>query len=1195
MAIPNFSELEQKLLADWQVKEIFKKTLSKEAPQGDFVFFEGPPTANGRPHMGHVETRVFKDVILRYKTMRGFHVERKAGWDTQGLPVELEVEKKLGLSGKKDIEAYGIAKFNAEAKASVWKYKRLWEKMTDRIGFWIDQKDPYITYSNDYIETLWWIFKQAWDQELLKQDYKVVPYCPRCGTALSSHEVAQGYQSVTEAAVYVKFELVDEPGTFVLAWTTTPWTLPGNVALAVDKKIEYFKTGPNKNGERYIVAANLADTVLGKDFIHTFEGEGKKFFGAELIGFQYKPLFDFLDLREAASTTPARRATPPVSGGECPNAYTIIPADFVTTEDGTGVVHTAVMYGEDDFNLGQKLNLPKIHTVDEVGKFNELVKPWAGREVKDAKGETQKEIITWLKDNNKIYKVEEYTHDYPYCWRCQHPLLYYAKTSWFILMSKLRDELIKNNKKVNWYPSHIKDGRFGEWLREVKDWAISRERYWGTPLPIWQCDNVDCKHQECLGSYKELLDRMPSRNRYIFVRHGEATINPGKVLNTTRDRLNVSPLTSLGKKQSEEAAKKIAKLKPDVIFTSQFRRAKETAQVIADATELKTVEDERINEYLIGPTYEEKTIIEFHDQWGDRIKRINEAPAGGETWLELRARLFNFLHEVDAKYEGKTIVVVTHADPIYVLEWAMSLQHERTIPDMPYPKNGDPMEFKFPAKLFAADGSFDPHRPYIDQAVYPCPKCSQTTPIPLLGKGGGQMKRTPEVADTWFDSGSMPFAQWHYPFENADRIDKGTSYPADYITEAIDQTRGWFYTLLAVGTLLKKDKIFKEPPFKNVVVLGHIRDKDGKKLSKSLGNYIDPMELIEQKGADAVRFYLFTMNQPGEPKNFDPTGVDEVIKKTFLILMNVVSFWQLTTPAPLLVKEGADGVDPDQSIHPLDRWIHSLLNKLVDDVTKRLDAYDITGAGRAISAFVTDLSTWYVRRSRDRMKGDEAEMTSAVLRHVLLKLSRVMAPFTPFVADHVYQTLGGEGESVHLAEWPKAGKIDEQLLNDMTVARGIVEEGHRLRAAAKLKVRQPLQQVVTLTKLRPDLVDIVKEELNVKEVHDAQTMPSGTEWAVGMNVALDTTITDELKEEGLYRDLVREFNALRKAAKLQPVDQIHAFCQPQTIAAQVIERFSQEFLREVKAVSVTPATDGASQTAEIQLGGQTVLIGLSRK
>lgn len=1220
MAVPNFSELENKLLADWQAKDIFRKTLSKEAPQGNFVFFEGPPTANGLPHMGHVETRAFKDVILRYKTMRGFHVERKAGWDTQGLPVELEIEKKLGISGKKEIEAYGIAKFNAEAKASVWKYKELWEKMSARVGFWLETKDPYITYSNDYIETLWWIFKQAWDQDLLKQDYKVVPYCPRCGTALSSHEVAQGYQLVKDTSVYVKFELVDEPGTFVLAWTTTPWTLPGNVALAVGKKIKYLKVKYSNNNisENFI----LAEAAIPKVFSHLSpQLESKLNHGGlnpqtsyavdspddghtsleileevstdKLIGKSYKPLFDFLDLREEAKkariSEPAGEESQKLKSVKAAEtlrsaqgfekAYIIVSADFVTTDDGTGVVHTAVMYGEDDFQLGHKLDLPKVHTVDLQGKFNELVKPWVGWKVKDSdpavEGKTTKTILAYLSDHNKLYKTEKYEHDYPFCWRCKHPLLYYAKTSWFILMSKLREQLMTNNEKINWYPNHIKDGRFGEWLREVKDWAISRERYWGTPLPIWQCDNPTCKHQECLGSYAEVAAKVSSKNTYILVRHGQSTNNVSGTLDTVLED-GSADLTDLGRTQAAAAAKELRGRKVDYLYSSQFTRAQQTADIIAKELGLTVTTEAEINEYRIGPRYEGKTVQEFHEKFGDRADRLVEAPEGGETWTDIQRRFISFLQELEAKHEGKTIVLVTHADPILVALWTMSFKPESEIANMSYPKNGEPVDLHFPATMFTATGEFDPHRPFIDDASYRCVTCKT-----------GTMKRVPEVADTWFDSGSMPFAQWHYPFENNERIDKGISYPAGYISEAIDQTRGWFYTLLAISTLLQKEQIVKEPPFQNVVVLGHIRDKEGKKLSKSLGNYIDPMDLIEQKSADAVRFYLFTMNQPGDPKNFDPAGVDEVIKKTFLILMNVVSFWRLT-------KTETDA-DPDQSIHPLDRWIHSLLNQLVDDVTKRLDVYDITGAGRAISAFVTDLSTWYVRRSRDRMKGEEAPMASAVLRHVLLKLSRLMAPFTPFLADYIYQTLGGEVESVHLAEWPKVGTIDEQLLVDMTAARGVVEEGHSLRAASKLKVRQPLQQVVTITQLRPDLDDIVKDELNVKEVHAGQDLPTGSEWAKGMNVALDTTITDELKEEGLYRDLIREFNALRKSAKLQPADEIHAFCQPKTMAAQIIERFSQEFLREIKAVSVTPSTDGASHLAEIRLGGETITIGLSRK
>lgn len=1195
MPIPKFPELEEEILKDWKDKDIFKKTLAKPSPKGNFVFYDGPPFANGKPHIGHVETRAFKDIIPRFKTMQGYHVDRKAGWDTHGLAVEIEVEKELGLAGKKDIEKYGVAKFNAKAKESVWKYQDLWEKMTERVGFWLDLEHPYVTYHPEYIESLWWIFKQVWNQKLLVQDYKVVPYCPRCGTALSSHEVAQGYENVEEDSVYVKFELVDEPGTFVLAWTTTPWTLPGNVALAVDPNIDYMKTAANSNGERYILAQGLEPKALTKEDHSAIDidGEGVEFFkGEKLVGKKYKPLFDFVDLRivtRAADVGVGLKPAPTGVGGAASKAYTIVPADFVTTEDGTGVVHTAVMYGEDDFALGKKLDLPKVHTVDLQGKFNELVKPWAGLEVKDEPGETQKKIIEWLDQNGKLYKVEKYKHDYPFCWRCKHALLYYAKTSWFIQMSKLRNELIANNEKINWYPNHIKDGRFGEWLREVKDWAISRERYWGTPLPIWQC--TECKHQECLGSYQELLDHLPTRNRYFFVRHGESELNIKKILNTELSNTAKYSLTAKGKKEAMVGVKKLKKEKIDGIFSSQFLRAKETAEIYASELGLEITEEPEINEYHIGPAYEEKTLDEFHEKFGDRAKRLDDAPPGGETWKDIRRRMIEFLSELDGKHEGKTFVIVTHADPILVTKWATSLQSVPTLTrfeDVPY---GQPEELNLHAGVFQPDGSFDPHRPFIDEIAWKCKECDQ-----------GTMKRVPEVADVWFDSGAMPLAQLHYPFENKEKVDGGGNYPADYISEAIDQTRGWFYTLLAISTILQKDKIVKASSYKNVLVLGHLNDAKGKKLSKKLKNYGDLDELFAKHGADALRWFMYTVNQPWDPKNFDPKIVDEGVKKTFLILMNVVSFWQLTTPNPSSRGEGADLT---RATHPLDRWVHSMVNMLTKDVTERLEHYDITGAARAIGAFVTDLSTWYVRRSRDRFKdvkstssatsqeAGQAPLASAMLHHVLHKLSVLMAPFTPFLADHVYHLVGGTMESVHLEDWPKVGEIDSRLVDDMATARRVVEQGHSLRAKAGVKVRQPLQQVVTTDQLRPDLDKVVREELNVKEIHWAEKLPSGAEWVSGDHVALDTTISDELKAEGMLRDLVREFNALRKTAGLKPSDVIVAHVQPNTTAAKVIEVYSEQFLRDVRAKAVTPSVEGAAQTTEIEIDGP-VTIGLTK-
>lgn len=1153
MATPNFSELEQQILKDWKQKDVFRRTLAKSSPKGRFVFFEGPPTANGMPHIGHVETRAFKDLIPRYKTMQGFQVERKAGWDTQGLPVELGVEKELGISGKKEIESYGIAEFNAKAKESVWKYKALWEEMTDRVGFWVDTTDPYITYSNDYIETLWWIFSQAWKLKLLEQDFKVVPYCPRCGTALSSHEVAQGYQKEKDTSVYVKFELVDEPGTFVLAWTTTPWTLPGNVALAVKKDIQYVQ----------VVAANGDKLYIAEALLHKLAEEDQKVLtkgsGQGLIGKKYKPLFDFVDLEKESGK----------------KAYYIADADFVTTEDGTGVVHTAVMYGEDDFQLGHKLDLPKVHTVDLQGKFTELVKPWAGMKVKDSdpaiEGTTTKTILEYLETNGKLYKTEKYEHDYPFCWRCKHPLLYYAKTSWFIRMSKLRQQLLDNNAKIIWHPTHIQDGRFGEWLREVKDWAISRERYWGTPIPIWQCDS--CDHVECISGYGDLASKVKSKNTYLFVRHGESIINTKRVLNTVMDNKNISPLTEAGKEQARNSSKIIAARKVDAIYSSPFVRARETAEIIATESNLSVTIDERLREFLIGPVYEGKPLEEYHSAFptADRQMRFSNAPDGGETWLEMRSRLFAFMRETDSQYEGKTIVVVTHGDPVLMMQWATSLSSQVQMDEIEYPSYADIHEIKFAAELYNRDGSFDPHRPFIDDVAYPCEKCQ------------GTMKRIPEVADTWFDSGAMPFAQWHYPFENKERIDDSTSYPADYISEAIDQTRGWFYTLLAIGTILEQAGVVEEGPYKNVVVLGHINDAKGKKLSKSLGNYIDPMTIIDQYGADAVRWFLYSVNQPWDPKNFDTKIVEEGVKKTFLILTNVLSFWQMNA--------GKASTTPSKNI--LDRWIVAKTNELVTSVEKNLDAYDITPAARDIAAYVTDLSTWFVRRSRDRFKGEEKEVAAATLQQALLTLSKVMAPFTPFLADYLYKEVGGTEDSVHLETWPEAKDIDQQLLDDMDHVRGLVEIGHALRAKAGIKVRQPLQQFTVTSEVRPELDEILKDELNVKEIHTGKELPVGDEWVYDERAALDTSISDELKAEGMLRDLVREFNALRKLAKLQPSDTIIALVEAGTIAADVVGHYSQEFLNGVRAKAVTPSLEGSEHTAEIVLDGQKSGIGLT--
>ncbi len=1180
---PNFPQLEEDVLARWKEQKIFEKTLEATKNGKHFVFFEGPPTANGKPGIHHVLARAFKDVIPRFKTMQGFFVERKAGWDTHGLPVELSVEKKLGLKSKKEIEEYGIAKFNEECRASVWQYKEEWEKLTKRIGFWLDLEHPYITYDKNYIESVWWILKQIWDKDLLYQGHKVVPHCPRCGTALSSHEVAQGYETVKDTSVYVKFKL--EPNkqignwtttdnTYILAWTTTPWTLPGNVALAVGSNIEYKIL---QLGKEFLILAKEAYERLYEEHPTWFQPfpagiltqdstslTSEYVPGEKLIGLRFKPLFDFLDLGK-------------ITGKK---AYYITDADFVTTQDGTGVVHTAVMYGEDDYALGEKIGLPKHHTVGEDGTFTSEVGPFAGMFVKD--NNTEKAINDYLQEHGELFKEEQYEHEYPFCWRCHSPLLYYAKNSWFIKMSSLRQQLNDNNQQINWVPDNIKEGRFGEWLKDVKDWAISRERYWGTPLPIWQC--TACKHQECIGSFGELAKRAPSKNRYLFTRHGHSTKNIDGTINIEPANSRQYPLTKKGEQQIKTLAQSLAGTKVDAIYTSSFYRAKQSAEILAKSTGSVVKEDSRLNEYQLGKQFEgmnSSAVMDKHfPRHSDQFR--NKYPES-ETLYDLWIRVRSLLVELENTYEGKTFVLVTHGDPLMIAQWACAFQPESLLPEIEqtgYPQVGKVIDVHFPAAMFQPDGTFDPHRPFVDDIVLQCESC------------GSNMHRIKELCDVWFDSGSMPFSQWHYPIENAQRIDSGSSYPADYISEAIDQTRGWFYTLLAVSTLLDKGT-----PFKNVICLGHILDAQGKKMSKHLGNVVDPWSVIDQHGADALRFHFFTMSQPGEPKLFDVKGVADVVRKNFLILWNVVSFWELVSET----KERSQGeFTIAENAHVLDQWIWERLNVLISDVTQHLDTYHITEAGRELASFIDELSTWYVRRSRERLKSENGEAARGLLQYVLLTVSKLLAPLTPFFAESVYNRVGGSLESVHLESWPTVHQLAGNLVEAMRKVRSLVEAGHALREQAKIRVRQPLGQfVMTGTTLEPGLAKILQEELNVKEVIAAKILPTGRDWirqelSPESGVALDTTITDELRYEGWVRELIRAVNDVRKQAKLTPQDRvpIFVFAESETVKG-VFQHNAEAITKEVRASKLSfelPEHRTAEKTFLLDGGSVTVAI-----
>ncbi|NQV90325.1 isoleucine--tRNA ligase [Candidatus Uhrbacteria bacterium] len=948
----NFPEQESEVLKFWQENNIFNKTVEKTAPKGSFVFFEGPPTANGKPGIHHAESRAFKDCIPRFKTMQGYKVVRKAGWDTHGLPVELEVEKQLGFTGKAQIEEYGIEKFNAKCKESVWAYKKDWEEFTQRLGFWVDFDEAYITYKPEYVESLWWVVKQIWERGLLYKDYRVTPHCPRCETSLSSHELSQGYKDVKDLTITAKFKIVGADNEYILAWTTTPWTLPGNVALAVGKEIVYAKV---KVGEEFLwLAKDLMGSVIpdGGELIEEKKGEA-------LVGLMYEPLYPFMGTLVDGENKEKLEKT----------AYRVHSADFVTTQDGTGIVHTAVMYGADDFQLGNEVGLPKQHLVNLDGTFVQGTGFLEGRFVADE--QVAIDVIKDLAHRGLLFAKAKYEHSYPHCWRCKTKVIYYAKDSWYIRMSELREELLAQNANIHWEPEHIQDGRFGEWLREVKDWAFSRERYWGTPLPLWESTDGD---KICIGSFEEL--------------------------------------------------KSLAK------------------------------------------------------------------------------------------------------DPSLVGE------------------------------------SFDPHRPFVDDVI--------------LVKNGKEYTRVPDVCDVWFDSGCMPYAQWHYPFENKELVDSGEAYPADYISEAIDQTRGWFYTLLAVSTLLGRER-----PYKNVICLGHVLDAEGKKMSKSLGNIVKPMEMIDLYGADAVRWYMYTINQPGESKRFDEKTLSDMVRKNFTILMNVASFYDM------FAKDAGEVIAP---VHVLDRWILARLNKLVADTTDRLETYIITETVRELGSFIDDLSTWYVRRSRDRMKGeDEIDRRAAVttLQTSLSTLSKLMAPFAPFLAETLYKQVGGTCESVHLESWPVAdvSLIDERVLEEMGRTRSIVSKALERRSDAGINVRQALAgMTVTLPsgEFGPEYQALVQDEVNVKSVQ----VQKG-EYVVELDLAL----TPELVREGTVREIIRRVNDMRKKQGLTIEDRIALYVHGPEDVLLGVQEHESALLQGTLSATVRTQGDVPSSIMEFKANEYTITIG----
>ena len=1029
-----FAGMEKNVAKMWKEKNIIKKNFDMNKGKRYFTFYDGPPTANGMPHIGHIETRVMKDIIPRYKVMKGYYVPRKAGWDTQGLPVELEIEKKLGISGKEQIEKYGVEKFVTECRDSVFKYVDAWEKMTEQVGYWVDMEHPYVTYHNDYIESIWWGIKELWKKNLLYEGHKVMPYCPRCGTALSSHEVAQGYKDVKDLTCIAKFKIEGEKNKYILAWTTTPWTLPSNLALCVNKSYNYVEIKANVGTEEepkfenYILAKDLLEKVV-KDMPYEIVDEFK---GEKLLGIKYEPLMPF--------AKPEGKA------------YVVIHGDYVNLEDGTGIVHIAPAYGEDDSLVSKQNGIAFVNLVDKSGKFVKEVEPWAGRFVRDC----NEDICKWLKEQNKLFSKEKHMHSYPHCWRCDTPLLYYPKESWFVRMTSLRDELVANNNKVHWYPDTIRTGRFGKFLENVIDWGISRDRYWGTPLPVWKCE---CGHMECIGSIQELKDKA-----------------------------------------------------------------------------------------------------------------------------------------VDC-------------------------------PD-----------------------DIDLHKPYVDNVHLKCEKC------------GKEMKRFKEVIDVWFDSGSMPYAQLHYPFENKDLFEK--EFPAQFISEAIDQTRGWFYTLSALGTA-----IFGKIPFENCIVLGHVLDGKGQKMSKSKKNGVDPLLLLDTVGADSTRWHFYTCSAPWLPTRLSLENVQETQRGFISTLWNVYSFFVLY--AEIDKFNPLEYID-FKSENVMDKWIMSKLNTLVKDIDDKLDKYDVTNSAIELGEFVDELSNWYVRRNRERFWGSELNDDKigayVTLYKVLTTISKISAPFVPFISEEIYQNLvvgldKNAPESVHLCLWPEfdGNLVDEKLEKEMDLTYKIVKLGRSARNSVNIKNRQPLSEMLISVKNIPEYYsDIIKDELNVKnvvlgadmkefvsfeikpnlpvlgkqygkliprikqeiakfnqmdlavkvqegkfeyiEIDDNQialskenllvTMQGKEGFAFAgegeMGVVLDTHITEELRVEGIVREILSKIQNMRKDRGFEVLDRINIYVSNNSEIEEIIKRFETDIKHDTLADNIYYNVDSKNYV-ETPINGEKIL------
>ncbi len=1135
------AEREERILSLWKEEGTFEASLEKEAPKGDFTFYDGPPFATGSPHYGHILAGTIKDVIPRWKTMQGYRVRRRWGWDCHGLPVENLIEKELGLKTKKDILTYGIGNFNAKARESVMRYADEWRTIVPRLGRWVDMDDDYRTMDSTYTETVWWIFKQLHEKGLVYEGFKSMNLCPRCETTLSNFEVAQGYKDITDISATAKFELVDKPGTFLLAWTTTPWTLPGNVALAVHPDVEYVEI---KDASSYILAKDrymkLKDEWIAKKVLAN-PVEARTFKGAELIGQSYKPIFDYYSKDSKLKNRQ--------------NGWKIYGADFVTTEDGTGIVHIAPAFGADDYELLQRYDLPFVQHVATDGTFRKEVTDFAGLHVKpidtdgekDAHQKTDIEIIKWLAHNGSLFAKEKLIHPYPHCWRCDTPLLNYATSSWFVRVTSIKDKLVAENKKVTWVPPEIGESRFGNWLAGARDWAVSRTRFWGAPIPVWKEEGTHGAHH-FIGSLDELKRHSRAKNTYHVIRHGEAEQNVQDIVSS--DPSAQYHLTAKGKEQVRAAAAKLKGQKFDLVFVSPLLRTRETADMLKSELGWKDDmihSDPRLSELSFGE-FDGKKYPDFVKAFPEE-RRFDACPSGGETYGDVKRRVGDFVYDIEKRYEGKNVLIVTHECPASLLLCVAKGYDRRQT--LAFRKKGSTIQnaearaVDFVPLPHNAEYELDLHRPFIDD-------------IKLTTDDGRALVRVPDVFDCWFESGSMPYGEAHYPFEK-DRFDfepksglfkRSKGYPADFIAEGLDQTRGWFYSMIVLGVAL-----FGKVPYKKVIVNGLVLAEDGQKMSKRKQNYPDPMAIVDKYGADSLRFYL--MSSPvvhGQDLCFSEKGVDEVTKKVVNRILNVVSFYEMY--AGETGKSSTGGTD--SSNNPLDCWMMARLDETTISVTKGLNNGELDRAVRPLLDLTDDLSTWYLRRSRERFKGDDAADKSAAIattRSVLLEMSKLLAPFMPFLAEDIYRRLNGAKPSVHLDSWPvrtTLSKEQAKLIQQMESVRKVVEVALALRSHKKIGARQPLaslafEQTVKREPVSSDMLFLIQDEVNVKDVvqspvsenpgatilekEDKLFIESG-----GVRVSLDIAITPELKEEGDVRDVIRKVQDLRKEKGLSVGD-----------------------------------------------------------